>query len=71
MHSAQLRVKELSSITSDRRQSKTLSTIDERGLNIDRNSAFDWRQMAFENTVSIPLATNDNRKHCFYPTGDK
>ena len=46
-------------ITSGRRQSKTLSTIDERGSKIDRNSAFDchlspvWRQMAIENTVSI------------------
>ena len=42
-----------------RRQSKTLSTIDERGSKNDRNSGFDshlspvWRQMAIENTVSI------------------
>ena len=42
-----------------RRQSKTLSTIDERGSKIDRNSVLDshfspvWRQMAIENTVSI------------------
>ena len=46
-------------ITPGRRQSKTLSTIDERGSKIDRNSVFDshlspvWRQMAIENTVSI------------------
>ena len=45
--------------TPGRRQSKTLSTIDERGSNIDRNSVFDChlsqvgRQMAIENTVSI------------------
>ena len=46
-------------ITPGRRQSKTLSTIDERGSKIDRNSVFDchlspvWRQMVIENTVSI------------------
>ena len=40
------------------RQSKTLSTIDERGSKIDRNSVFDchlspmWRQLAIENSVS-------------------
>ena len=45
--------------TPGRRQSKTLSTIDERGSKINRNSVFDfhlspaWRQMAIENTVSI------------------
>ena len=48
-------------ITPGSRQSLTLhvSTIDERGSKIDRNSVFDchvspvWRQMAIENTVSI------------------
>ena len=45
--------------TPDIRQSKTLSTIDERGSKIDRNSIFDrhlspfGRQMAIENTVSV------------------
>ena len=45
--------------TPGRRQSKTLSTIEERGSKIDRNSVFDChlspvgRQMAIENTVSI------------------
>ena len=45
--------------TPGRRQSKTLSTIDERASKIDRNSVFDcdlspaWRQMAIENTVSF------------------
>ena len=44
--------------TPGRRQSKTLSTIDERGSKIDGNSVFDchlspvWRQMAIENSVS-------------------
>ena len=44
--------------TPDRRQSKTLLTIDVRGLRIVRNSVFhchlstDWRQMAIENTLS-------------------
>ena len=44
--------------TPDRRQSKTLLTIDECGLKIARNSVFDchlspiWRQMAIENYVS-------------------
>ena len=43
----------------DRRQSKTLSTIEERGSKIDRNSVFDChlspveRQMAIESTVSF------------------
>ena len=43
----------------DRRQSKTLSTIDERGSKINRISFFDchlslvWRQMTFEITDSI------------------
>ena len=46
--------------TPDRRQSKTLLTIDERGLNIARNSVFDChlspvgRQMTIKNS-----ATND------------
>ena len=46
-------------ITPGRRQSKTLSTIDELGSKIDRNSVFDChlspegRHMAIENTVSI------------------
>ena len=46
-------------ITPDRRQSKTLSIIDERGSKIDRNRVFDyhlsphWRQMVIENPVSI------------------
>ena len=50
---------EMTITTPGRRQSKTLSTIDERESNIDRNSVFDshlspvWRQMAIENTVSI------------------
>ena len=45
--------------TPDRRQSKTLSTIDKRGSKIDRYSVFDChlspvgRRMAIENTVSI------------------
>ena len=45
-------------ITLGRRQSKMLSTIDERGSKIDRNSVFDchlspvWQQMAIENSVS-------------------
>ena len=45
--------------TPGRRQSKTLSTIDERGSKIEWNSVFDshlspmWRQMAIENTVSF------------------
>ena len=44
--------------TPSRRQSKTLSTIDERVSKIDSNSVFDchlspvWRQMAIENSVS-------------------
>ena len=44
--------------TPDRRQSKTLLTIDERGSKIARNSVFDChlspvgRQMAVENPVS-------------------
>ena len=44
--------------TLSRQQSKTLSTIDECGLKIDRNSVFDchllqvWRQMAIKNSVS-------------------
>ena len=44
--------------TPDRRQSKTLLAIDERGSKIDRNSVFDCqlspvgRQMAIENSVS-------------------
>ena len=43
--------------TPGRRQSKTLSTIDERGSKIDRNSVFDcflspvWRQKAIENNT--------------------
>ena len=47
--------------TPGRRQSKTLSTIDERGSKIDRNSVFDchlspvWRQKANENSVSIDV----------------
>ena len=46
-------------ITLGRRQSKMLSTMDERRSKIDRNSVFDChlspvgRQMAIENTVSI------------------
>ena len=46
-------------LTPGRRQSKTLSTIDEQGSKIDRNSVFDshlssvWRQMAIKHTVSI------------------
>ena len=43
----------LATITPDRRQSKTISTIDERGSKIDRNSVFDChlsRLMAIENT---------------------
>ena len=45
-------------VTSGRRQSKTLFTIDERGSEIDRNSVFDChlspvgRQMTIENSVS-------------------
>ena len=45
--------------TPDRRQSKTLSTIDDRGSIFDRNSVFDChlspvgRQMAIVSTVSI------------------
>ena len=45
-------------ITTGRRQSKTLSTVEERGSKIARNSVFDChmspvgRQMAIENTVS-------------------
>ena len=48
----------LSGITPGMRQSKTLSTIDDRGSKVDRNSVFDchlspvWRQMATENSVS-------------------
>ena len=44
--------------TTGRRQSKTLSTINERGSKIDRNSVFHWhlsphwRQMAIESSVS-------------------
>ena len=51
-------VNSISSITTGRRQLKTLLTIDERGSKIDRNSVFDchlspdWRQMAIENSVS-------------------
>ena len=54
VYSARLRLTTLS-----RRQSKTLSTIDERGSKLDRNSVFDchlsphWRQMTIE-------------MHCFY-----
>ena len=46
-----------------RRQWKTLSTIDERGSKIDRNSVFDchlspvWRQMAIENAVLKAIET--------------
>ena len=45
--------------TPGRRQLKRLSTFDERGSKIDRNSVFNchlssvWRQMAIKNTVSI------------------
>ena len=44
--------------TPGRRQSKTLSTIDERGSKIDKNSVIDchlspvWRQIAIKNSVS-------------------
>ena len=54
----QIRLLALISNTPDRRQSKTLSTIDERGSKIDRKSIFDChlspicRQMAIENSVS-------------------
>ena len=54
----QIRLLALISNTPDRRQSKTLSTIDERESKIDRNSVFDchlspmWRHMAIENSVS-------------------
>ena len=46
-------------LTPDRRQSKTLSTIDKGGSKIDRNRVFDChlspagRQMAIENAFSI------------------
>ena len=49
----------LSFLTLGRRHSKKLSTNDERGSTIARNSVFDchlspmWRQMAIKNTVSI------------------
>ena len=45
-------------LTPGRRQSKTLSTIDERGSKTDKNSVFDchlslvWRQLAIKNSVS-------------------
>ena len=39
-------------ITEDRRQSKTLLTIDERGLKIARNSVFDCHLSPVENSVS-------------------
>ena len=45
--------------TPGRQQTKTLSTIDERGSKIDRNSVFDchlspvWRQVAIKNSVAI------------------
>ena len=51
--------KPLFNITPGRWQSKTLSTINERGSKIDRNSVFDcflsplWRQMEIKNCVSI------------------
>ena len=49
----------MTGFTPGRRQSKTLSIIDERGSKIDRNSVFAshlspvWRQIAIENTISI------------------
>ena len=49
---------EISFTAPDRRQSKTLDIIDERGSKIDRNSVFDChlspvgRQMAIETPVS-------------------
>ena len=49
---------EVGIFTPDRRQSKTLLTIHERGSKIARNSVFDchlspdWRQMAIKNSVS-------------------
>ena len=39
--------------TSDRRQSKTLLPIDERGLKIDRNSVFDCHFVASQTTMAI------------------
>ena len=53
-------------LTSGRRQSKTLSTIDERGSKIDRNNVFDChlspvrRQMAIENFVSNDFLSTFN-----------
>ena len=53
--------------TPDRRQSKTLLIIDERGSKIARNSVFDchlspdWRKMAIENTGSSAFDLHSSR----------